>query len=71
MSYPATSTDFPADSDERIDAAVAVAGTSDPVDAHIEDWGEYDGDHTADQAAVSFEHTDTEEPYFDGVVVNE
>ena len=67
MPYPATTSDFPADSEERIDAALATAGTTAPVDTHIADWGKYDGDHTADAAALSFEHTETEEPFFQAV----
>lgn len=51
--HPADYRDFPGDSQERDQAALAVAGTTDPVDAHISDYGEFDGDHsdaTHDQA---------------------
>lgn len=66
---PADHNDFPEGSDERHDAALACAGTTDPVDTHIADWGEYDQDHTGDQAAKAWEHTDTDSPYFSGAEI--
>jgi phosphoketolase len=64
MPYPATSSDFPPGSDERIDAALATAGTTDPVDAHIADWKDYDEDHTEVEAAKSEQAFDNDEPFF-------
>lgn len=61
--------DFPPGSDERIDAALATAGTTAPVDTHITDWGEYDQDYTPNQQAVSQEHTEIDEPYFDRAAI--
>jgi hypothetical protein len=47
------------DSETRIDAALATAGTLAPVEAHIEDWGHFDGDHS-----------DATHDYYNGVAEN-
>ncbi|KAM3102085.1 hypothetical protein ACKFKH_32340 [Phormidesmis sp. 146-20] len=62
---PADADDFEPGSDERNDAAYATAGTTAPVDTFIEDWGEYDEDVSNNEKAISWEHTDVDEPYFD------
>lgn len=58
-----------ADTDTRLNAALKVAGTTDPVDAHIKDWGDHGGDYSAQQNAVSWEHTDVDTPYFDRAAI--
>lgn len=44
--HPADASDFPGDSEERHQAAIAVAGTTDPVEVHISDYGDFEGDHS-------------------------
>jgi hypothetical protein len=46
------------DSDTRVDAALHCAGTTADVETFIPDWGHHDGDYSANQQALSFEHTD-------------
>ncbi|KAM3094191.1 hypothetical protein ACKFKF_27980 [Phormidesmis sp. 146-12] len=52
--------DFPEDSDERLDAALKTAGTTAPVETFITDWGHYDGDHSENEHAKAWEHTDVD-----------
>ena len=47
--HPADYRDFPGDSEERDAAALAVAGTTDPVSVHISDHGDFDGNHSPAQ----------------------
>lgn len=66
---PADHNDFPEGSEERHEAALSTAGTTAPVDTFIEDWGEYNEDHTGDEHAIAHEHTEIDEPYFDGAEI--
>jgi hypothetical protein len=43
---PADDRDFPGDSKEREEAAIATAGSLSPVSAFIADEGDYEGDHS-------------------------
>jgi hypothetical protein len=48
------------DSESRQEMAALTAGTTAPVETFIPDWGHYDGDYSANQAAQSWEHTDVD-----------
>lgn len=48
---PADDRDFPGDSEERSAAALATAGSLSAVETFISDWGDYAGDHSADELA--------------------
>jgi hypothetical protein len=60
-----TADDLPPGSSERVEVAGYSAGAACNPDDVVLDWGEYDEDTTADDAAKSFEYTDTESPHAD------
>jgi hypothetical protein len=57
-----TADDLPPGSQERIDVARMSAGAACNPDDVVTDWGDYEEDHTADDLAVSWEHTDVDTP---------
>jgi hypothetical protein len=57
-----TSDDLPPGSNERIEVAGYSAGAACNADDVVTDWGDYDEDHTDDDRASSWEHTDVDTP---------
>jgi hypothetical protein len=54
--------DFAPGSDERVEAVMASAGALCNAHDVVEDWGDYDEDHTANDKARSWENTDVDAP---------
>jgi hypothetical protein len=57
--------EFPLDSEERANAARAVAGTSMSPEDVIVDYGDGNDDHSGNEHAKAWEHTDVDAPVFD------
>jgi hypothetical protein len=58
MTYSAD--DFPPGSKERVEVAMHSAGAACNPEDVIEDWGHYDEDYTATEAAIAWENTDVD-----------
>ena len=67
MTRIAGDNEFPPESQERADAALACAGTTASVDSFIDGYGDYDGEN--DGTGSSVEDIDAE--YLDGVLVGD
>lgn len=61
--------DFPLDSQEREDAALASAGALCSPSDIIADYGDGNSDHSDNQHTIAWERTEIDEPYFDGAEI--